>query len=119
MPTTEEFQLIIALLNWVVCSFMGWTSACRINLMEGDSTRRVFRANYALLFTTAYVSGFSPILFGEWPTISQVGVTAAFAFVLASGAPAWRAGIPAYARKTTFLVAGHPWRRFNDMPPTT
>lgn len=94
----HEMKCLLALANFAMCSAIGWACVCRISIMDAASTRRIFRVMYTFLFGAATASGFSPWLFGEWPGVGHVLLTAAFVFVLASGAGAWRKGLPDYAR---------------------
>jgi hypothetical protein len=93
-----SLALALALLNLVICTGIGYTCACRLNLMEGARTRASFRAKYSSLLVGATASGFSPLFFGEWPGFGQVMLSAAFLFMMAAGSRAWRDGPPEYAQ---------------------
>jgi hypothetical protein len=118
MLTAYEMQYLLAAINLLVCSIVGWTALCRIYLMEARTTRWIFRLKYALLLGAATGSGFSPILFGDWPTVSQVLITATFAFVLAAGARAWHFGVPTYAQRQP-APRRADGRRFSDAAAPT
>lgn len=91
-------ELMLALLNLLVCGALVWTCVCRLNVMSGAGTLRTFRLKYVVLFTAAVASAFSPVLFREWPTMTQIGISGAFLFVLGAGSKAWKHGVPQYAQ---------------------
>lgn len=93
----DAIRAILVILNFALCSALGWACLCRLNVMEGKDTRTVFRLKYAVLLTAATAGGFCP-LFGEWPTWTQCGMTGAVLFQLAGGARAWANGVPVYAK---------------------
>lgn len=88
--------LLLTAINFGLCTALGWTCLCRLNLMS-LSTRRSFRAKYSVLLAAATLSGYGWLI-GLWPNLGQVVLTAAFVYVLAAGSSAWRSGPPSYAQ---------------------
>lgn len=88
----------LAFANFLICTGIGWCCVCRLHRMTAPTTRRVVRAVFALLFGGATASGFSPVLFGEWPGAAHVLLAGAILAVLIAGAKDWRNGLPDYAK---------------------
>lgn len=94
----HEQRLLLALGNFIVCSALGWICLCRIHAMQASTTRRSSRIQYVLLMVAVSASGFSPVLFGQWPTVVQTALTAAFVLVLAGGSIDWKDGLPSHVQ---------------------
>lgn len=95
---SHELLVLLALANWIVCSGIGLSCVCRFAAMSRSTTRMSYRVSYALLWTAACASGWSPLLFREWPGPGQIAMAAAALYVLGSGLRSWRDGVPEYAR---------------------
>lgn len=93
-------QVWVAVVNFLLCMALGYACACRLALMTAETTSKIFRAKYALLFAAASASGFGPV-FTQWPTVTQCFLEVAILVHLGGGMRAWSQGIPAYARKKT------------------
>lgn len=102
----ETQMMLLALANLAVCTAIGWACVKRMTVMRKQTTAFSWRLRYALLFTVASLSGWSPILFGDWPGISQVLVNFAFLSVIGTG-KAWADGVPSYAKKHTDFSRSH------------
>lgn len=96
--THWDTAMLFALANFAICSAIGWTCICRLSQMSAGTTRRAYRAKYAVLVGAATASGFSLTLFGEWPGITDLAMSSAVLLHLALGRSAWLGGIPDYAR---------------------
>lgn len=112
---TDDFKrLACALINGTLCACLWFSCACRLNLMNKESTKKAFRYKYIFLMLMTSISGWSPLLLNEWPGWNQIGLTASFFFVLWGAARAWKTGVPIYARTDT-VVSG--WMTL-DIPAT-
>lgn len=100
----HDTTYLTALVNFVLCSAIGYVCACRFSVMSRD-TRLVFRAIYALLFTAATASGFQPLLFGEWPGVADLLFATSVLIFVASGMRTWRSGAPAYSARPESVEA--------------
>lgn len=89
---------MLVFINWAFCSMVGWACVCRFSSMSGKTTRSRFRIGYVVLFMAATMSGFSWVLFGEWPGPGQIAMAAAWVALLGVNAGNWRHGTPDYAR---------------------
>lgn len=90
--------LMLAGLNFGVCSLICWSCVCRIGLMSESTTRLRFRASYVCLLVAASSSGLSPVLWGEWPGPGQLGMALAALYSIGAGYGGWVRGVPSYAR---------------------
>jgi hypothetical protein len=95
---TYEYMLVVAGLNWVLCTALGWACLCRLNAM-GRRTRPLYRVAYTALLAASTASGFAPVLWREWPGLSQVAVAAAALLVLLTSSPRWSLGAPDYTHR--------------------
>lgn len=93
-----DSRLLLALLNFILASGIGYACLCRISVMSGGSTLKVTRAAYAVLFVAAAASGLSPLLFREWPSYPDVMINGAVLLHLLSTVRAWRNGVPTFAK---------------------
>jgi len=84
--------------NWLLCTVIGWACVCRFSAMSKRTVRRRFRVGYVVLFMAATLSGFSWVLFGEWPGPGQIAMACAWIALLGINAGNWRNGPPDYAR---------------------
>lgn len=94
----SDARLLMALINLLVSSAVGWACVCRIGVMSSNSTRPLTRAAYALLFAAQFLSGFSPVLLREWPGVSDILVNSALLLLMFSTLQIWRFGVPEYAK---------------------
>jgi len=93
-----DSRLLLALLNFVLASGIGYACLCRVSVMSGGSTRKLTRAAYAVLFMAASASGLSPLLFREWPSYADAMLNGAVLLHLISTVGAWRNGVPTFAK---------------------
>ena len=93
-----EIPHVLALINLVLCAGIAWCCVCRIQRMSARSTRKLVRAAVAVLMGGAAASGFSPILFSEWPGPGHLVLSGGMLFLLVVSAREWRDGLPSYAR---------------------
>lgn len=98
MIDADSARYLLALLNLVFCTLIGWSCVCRWIKMTGRTTRRWVRAAFTLLFAGATSSGFSPILWQDWPGPGAVSLAAGVLLVLIVGAKDWKHGLPGYAQ---------------------
>jgi hypothetical protein len=94
----QDWLYLLALVNFALCSAIGWACICRIAVMSADTTRKTYRAAYAVVLVCASASGLAPILWREWPGPGQLAMSVAVLAVLALGVSSWRHGPPTYAR---------------------
>jgi hypothetical protein len=85
---------LLALANFVVCGVALWSCLCRLNATSAGRVRMTVRIEYTVLLAGSVASGFSPILFNEWPGISQVLLGSAVLMMLLAEAHRWRDGAP-------------------------
>jgi len=97
LPIVPKFLLMAG--NFCICSFIGWACVCRISKMSKRTTLARFRLVYAALFVAATASGFSLMLFHEWPGPGQIAMGASMAYMIWMSARLWTNGPPEYARK--------------------
>lgn len=100
----------LAVLNFALCSAIGWACVCRFSSMSHGTTRMRFRAGYTLLFMAASVSGFSWLV-GEWPGPGQIAMAVAWIALLGVNAGNWRGGPPDYARSDRAPLDTRPMER--------
>lgn len=93
-----EARHLLAILNFMLCSLIGWSCICRWVQMTAKATRRDVRGAFAVLFAGATASGFSPIFWHEWPGWGDVSLALGVVLVLIVGAREWRTGQPEYAK---------------------
>jgi hypothetical protein len=99
-----EFRTWCAFVNFCLCSAIGVVCICRASAMSKDTTRKLTRAAYTLLFGAALASGWSPYFFrewpgfGEWPGLGDIAMNSAVLVYMASGMRAWKFGLPDFAR---------------------
>lgn len=95
---TLETRAALALVNFALCSGIGWSCLCRMAGMSRETTCCHYRALYVLMLVAASASGFAPVLFREWPGPGQVVLALACLSYLAASSRRWRGGPPDYAR---------------------
>jgi hypothetical protein len=93
-----DVQTQLGILNFLLCTGIGWVCLCRFAVMSAKTTRAMYRLRYVLILVAFCASGFSGLLFGERAGVSQVLVSAAVLVYMASGVSNWRNGPPGYAR---------------------
>lgn len=93
-----EFRVALVVVNWLLCSMVGWGCVCRFSQMSRGTTRTRFRIGYVVVFVAATLSGFSWVWFGEWPGPGQIAMAAAWIALLGVNAGNWAKGPPDYAR---------------------
>lgn len=98
-----ETLIGLALINFALCTGIGWACVCRISSMSRETTKARFRAGYAVLMVAATASGLSPLLWREWPGPGQIAMAVAALYVLGWGAQNWRTGPPSYAKLPELL----------------
>lgn len=92
-------QLMLATLQFALCTAIGVACLCRINLMRGKDTLLFYRFAYSAMLGVATACGFSPLLLHEWPNRSSVLMSAGVLIVVCAGLKNWRGGAPAYTQK--------------------
>jgi hypothetical protein len=102
-----EFSHVMATLNFIACTLIGWSCVCRMAVMSAETTKVLYRRKYELLFTAATASGFSPILFDEWAGFGQLGMSIAVLVMCWESAREWKDGLPEAARKTMRVLQSH------------
>lgn len=90
---------LMAFLNFAICTGIGWSCVCRLAMMSAETTKAIYRRKYEILFTAATASGFSPLLFGEWPGFAQLGMSLAALMMCIDSAKSWKHGVPHQAMK--------------------
>jgi hypothetical protein len=93
-----DWRLALVVVNWLLCSMVGWACLCRFSAMSRRTTRRRFRVAYVCVFMAATLSGFSWLWFGEWPGPGQISMAAAWLALLGVNAGNWANGPPDYAK---------------------
>lgn len=93
-----EVRHLLALLNLLLCTGIGICCVCRLARMHHKTTRQDVRAYFSVLLTGATASGFSPLLFAEWPGWGHLSLALGILLVLFAGRREWRVGLPEYAR---------------------
>lgn len=106
MIAATESQMLLALANLAVCTGVGWACVTRFTAMRASTTAPIWRFRYAALLTAATASGWSPILFGEWPGLIQVVISLVFLSIIGFGG-AWADGVPSYARRKSEISRSH------------
>jgi hypothetical protein len=99
LELSYETLVTLALVNFALCTAIGWSCVCRFSSMSKATTKARFRGGYTMLMVAATVSGLSPLLWREWPGPGQIAMAFAALYVLGWGAKGWRFGPPPYARK--------------------
>lgn len=99
----ETYQFI-AVANLALCTAIGWSCLCRLN-SRVSRDHLLARVRYTLLLAGAFTSGFQPVLFGTWPSVSTVIFTAAVLLFLIFNAMRWGEGpAPALAVEISFTA---------------
>jgi hypothetical protein len=93
-----ESRSLFALLNWFVCSAVGWACICRISVTSRATTRWLTRASYAALLMTSSASGFGPLA-QHWPGWPELLMNCAVLLLLIDGMKRWKGGVPDDVRK--------------------
>lgn len=93
-----EMQSLLALANLVACAGIAWSCVCRMKHMNAKDARKDVRAAVVFTMGAAFASGFSPLLWREWPGIGQTWLAWAVLLLLFVGAREWRDGLPRYAQ---------------------
>lgn len=96
-----DTHMLLALVNLCLCAGIFAVCVQRIGVMTKHTTRLVWRAHYAVLMTCSALSGFSPVVFHEWPGFATIIMTTAFLAILLTSRQ-WKDGVPWYARKNRF-----------------
>lgn len=91
--------LFLAVVNFLLCSLIGWSAFCRMRRMSKETTKLVWRLRYVVLQVAASASGLGPWLWREWPGPGQVAMALAALFVVGLTAKGWRSGPPDYASR--------------------
>jgi hypothetical protein len=94
----HEYKNLMALANLLLCSGIGWVCICRAAMMSSPTTRKATRVAYSLVCAAAGLSGWSPWFFGDWPGWASLAMSGAVLAYMFSGMPAWRDGLPDFAR---------------------
>jgi hypothetical protein len=102
MTSISDKLHLLALANAVLCAGIAWVCLCRIAALSKRS-RLLFRALYSLMGAAALGSSLQPLLFGEWPGVSELMVNAVLLAFLASGMKTWREGAPKYTTRPDWL----------------
>lgn len=100
---SHGWLLGLALLNFVLCSAIGWSALCRLRCMSKATTLWSWRLRYSVLMFVASASGLSPWLFREWPGPGQIAMAIGALYVVGLTARGWKQGPPVYARKPEAL----------------
>lgn len=95
---SHDMLLILALINLVMCLGIAWSCLCRLAAMSGISTKLRFRINYTLILVCSMSSGFSPVLFREYPGPGSIMLAFGILYMLGIGYGTWKNGVPMYAR---------------------
>lgn len=93
-----DYKNLMALANLLLCCGIGWACVCRIKVMTATTTRKAVRVAYAGLFAAVGLSGWSPWLVGDWAGWADIVVNAAVLAGMVAEMPAWRGGIPDFAK---------------------
>ncbi len=95
---SEDALMTLTVANAVVCAAIFRACICRMAVMSKDTTKKTFRANYALLMVASVASGASFWIFGEQPGPGQILLGVAVFSWFGAGAGNWGDGPPPYAR---------------------
>lgn len=89
---------LLIVVNFVVCSGIGWASFCRLN---ASSAAILFteRLKYTLMMFGATASGMQGPLFGEHPGAAEVVFSLCVLVYILAGMRRWKDGPPADALK--------------------
>ena len=80
--TIHDSQHVLALINFASCLSINWFCLCRLNTEKA----RLYwgaRLRYTLLQAAATSSGLQPLLWGEWPSVADAGLSATVCLWLA------------------------------------
>lgn len=83
---SKETYHLIAVANWLACLGIAWVAICRLNLRSCQRRLRQ-RARYAALLGGSCASGLSPLLFGEWPGVGTLLLSAGLLCALVLNVP--------------------------------
>jgi hypothetical protein len=97
MNWIDERQ-VMALVNFLLCSGIGWACLCRVSVMTESTTRWSTRGAYALMIGAATFSGLSPWFVRDWPGWAEILMSAAVLTHLLSTKRGWQDGVPEYAK---------------------
>lgn len=92
------WAVVLAALNWAACTVVGIVCVCRLNVMQGQRTRLIFRLKYILLLVGATACGFSTVLWGVYPGPGTLLMSLSLAAYLAAGQDVWHDHPPRYAQ---------------------
>lgn len=93
-----DVRMILALANLAACGALFFVCVSRMTLMDAQTTKLSWRLNYTGLMCSSVASGFSPILFHEWPGVSSLFLTVSVLAVLLTS-KTWANGVPWYAQR--------------------
>jgi hypothetical protein len=96
----------LALLNFVLCTAIGYSCVCRFAIMSAATVAPSWRLRYVVVMVAATTSGLSPWLWGEWPGPGQITMAFACLYVIGLTARGWKAGPPSYASRPMPLDDG-------------
>lgn len=94
MTLSYEANLILSVVNFGFCCGIGWACVCRLNHMKPGVTRLSYSVTYSLMLCAATASGFTKNLFGDWPSISEVILSAVMFVSLLPSMRDWKWGAP-------------------------
>jgi hypothetical protein len=94
-----EWRQFLAVLNFALCSAIGYSCVCRFAIMSAATAAASWRLRYVIVMVAATTSGLSPWLWGEWPGPGQITMAVACLYVIGLTAKGWREGVPDYASK--------------------
>lgn len=99
MMLSLPWRQALALLNFALCSAIGWSCVCRFAAMSARTVAWPWRMRYVVLMVAATCSGLSPWLWSEWPGPGQISMALACLWVIGLSAKGWRDGPPSYASR--------------------
>lgn len=99
-----EWLLLLATINFLTCTAIGWSSFCRLRRMSRSTTYWPWRLKYVVLLVVASASGLSPWLFREWVGPGQMAMAFGILYVVGVNAKGWRNGPPDYTSRPAELL---------------
>jgi len=99
MMTPTNGQLLLAIVNCVLCLFVAYSCLMRAKVMRQWSTRWSWQLRYAALFGVSVVGAFAPLTMGEWPGWFHISIEGALLSIIGLGGSWEEDGVPPYAKK--------------------
>lgn len=107
---------VLATANLLFCGGAMWACICRLNMSTKETVRPMVRVQYSAAVAGAMASGFSPVLFGEWPGYGQVTMSAGLLVLLLAEIGKWTHRPPADVLTEPVPLDEIPADRWHNVP---